>query len=223
MLFESRDIKQNTETDKALRGADCVFHLASYGIFGKEMLQARRIDEVNLIGTCNILDSCVKRGVKRLIFMSSYNVVFGGQQIVNGDENMGYFPTERHLDSYGRCKALAEQLVLKSNGRPLQLKIGCKLHTCAIRPAAVYGPHEEYHLPRFFILAQKGIFMYRIGGLEVKTDWVYIDNVVQALLLASMGLIDDIPGRQHAPACGQAYFISDGKMKCVMSNITLAM
>ncbi|KAI5060596.1 hypothetical protein GOP47_0025016 [Adiantum capillus-veneris] len=174
------------------------------------MLQARRIDEVNLIGTCNVLDSCVKCGVKRLVFTSSYNVVFGGQQIVNGDENMGYFPAETHLDSYGRCKALAEQLVLKSNGRLLKSKDGYKLHTCAIRPAAVYGPHEEYHVPRFLNLAQKGIFMYYIGGAEVKTDWLYVDNLVQALLLASMGLIDDIPGRQRAPACGQAYFISDG-------------
>lgn len=204
------DIKKKNETDKALRGANCVFHLASYGISGKEMLQARRIDEVNLTGTCNILDSCVKCGVERLVFTSSYNVVFGGQRIVDGDERMGYFSIEKHLDSYGRCKALTEQLVLKSNGRPLKLKAGRKLHTCAIRPAAVYGPHEEHHVPRFLNLAQKGIFMYVIGGPEVKTDWVYVDNLVQAQLLASMGLIDDIPGRQGAPACGQAYFISDG-------------
>lgn len=204
------NIKRKDEIEKALRGANCVFHLASHGISGKEMLQAGQIDEHNLTGTCNILDSCVKCGVERLVFTSSYNVVFGGQQIVNGNETMAYFPTETHLDSYGRCKALAEQLVLKSNGRPLKLKTGRKLRTCAIRPAAVYGPYEEHHVPRFLSLAQKGIFLFLIGGFEVKTDWVYVDNLVQAQLLASMGLIDDVPGRQGAPACGQAYFISDG-------------
>ncbi|KAI5062223.1 hypothetical protein GOP47_0022762 [Adiantum capillus-veneris] len=204
------DIKRKEETDKALCGANCVFHLASYGISGKEMLRARKIDEVNLTGTCNILDSCVKYGVERLVFASSYNVVFGGQEIVDGNENMGYFPIDTHLDSYGRCKALAEQIVLKSNGRPLKSKSGGKLHTCAIRPAPVYGPHEEHHLPRLLDLAQKGMLLCVIGGPEVKTDWVYVDNLVQALLLASMGLLDDIPGRLGAPACGQAYFISDG-------------
>ncbi|KAH7445211.1 hypothetical protein KP509_02G112700 [Ceratopteris richardii] len=204
------NINEKNQTDKALRGANCVFHLAFYGIAGKEMLQTRQIDEINLIGTCNLLDSCVKCGVERLVFTSSYNVVFGGQRIVNGDENIGYFPIEKNFDSLGRCKALAEQLVLKSNGRPLKSKGGRKLHTCAIRPAAIYGPDEEYHVPRLLNLAQKGIFLYVLGGPEVKTDWVYIDNLVQAQLLASMGLIDDIPGRQGAPASGQVYFISDG-------------
>ena len=48
----------------------------------------------------------------------------------------------------------------------------------------------------------------------------YVDNLVQALLLASMGLIDDIPGRKGAPASGQAYFISDGNviMLCLESR-----
>ncbi|KAH7445209.1 hypothetical protein KP509_02G112700 [Ceratopteris richardii] len=210
LMHGTGNINEKNQTDKALRGANCVFHLAFYGIAGKEMLQTRQIDEINLIGTCNLLDSCVKCGVERLVFTSSYNVVFGGQRIVNGDENIGYFPIEKNFDSLGRCKALAEQLVLKSNGRPLKSKGGRKLHTCAIRPAAIYGPDEEYHVPRLLNLAQKGIFLYVLGGPEVKTDWVYIDNLVQAQLLASMGLIDDIPGRQGAPASGQVYFISDG-------------
>lgn len=45
----------------------------------------------------------------------------------------------------------------------------------------------------------------------MRTDWVYVDNFVLALILASMGLLDDIPGREgHVVAAGQPYFISDG-------------
>lgn len=204
------DIKVKEQVDKAFQGANCAFHLMSHGIAGKEMLQARQIDEVNLTGTCNVLDTCIKCGIERLVFLSTYNVVFGGRPIIDGNETMDYFPMENHPDSYGRSKALAEQLVLKMNNRPLKVKTGKKLHTCAIRPAAVYGPGEEHHIQRFLNLAQKGIFYFVIGGPEVKTDWVYVDNLVQALLLASMGLIEDIPGRKGAPAAGQAYFISDG-------------
>lgn len=84
------------------------------------MLQSRRIDEVNLDGTCHVLDSCIKFGVGRLVYTSTYNVVFGGQEIRDGNEALPYFPLEKHIDSYGRSKALAEQLVRKANNARLR-------------------------------------------------------------------------------------------------------
>ncbi|KAH9571208.1 hypothetical protein CY35_02G082100 [Sphagnum magellanicum] len=205
------DVRRKEDVEKALRNADCVFHLASFGMSGKEMLQARHVDEVNLDGTCNVLDSCIMCGVGRLIYTSTYNVVFGGQEIRNGTEDLPYFPTESHVDPYGRSKALAEQLVLRSNNRPLKEKRSKKLYTCAIRPAAIYGPGEDRHFPRILTMAKYGLFLFRIGSSKVLTDWVYTDNLVHAQLLASMALLDDIPGRSGLPpAAGQAYFISDG-------------
>lgn len=39
------------------------------------------------------------------------------------------------------------------------------------------------------------------------------DNLVLALIMASMGLLDDISGKRSQPvAAGQPYFISDGKI-----------
>lgn len=85
------------------------------------------------------------------------------------------------------------------------------LYTCAIRPAAIYGPGEERHFPRIIKFAKLGLIPFKIGSTNVKTDWVYVDNLVLALLLASIGLLDDIPGQEGPPvAAGQAYFISDG-------------
>ncbi|WOL12366.1 hypothetical protein Cni_G21132 [Canna indica] len=205
------DVSKKKDVEKALSGADCVFHLASYGMSGKEMLQAGRTDEVNINGTCNILDACHEFGIKRLVYVSTYNVVFGGKEIVNGNESLPYFPIDEHVDPYGRSKSIAEQLVLKSNGRPSKKKGGGRLYTCAIRPAAIYGPGEERHLPRIVALAKLGLASFRVGSPNVKTDWVYVDNLVLALILASMGLLDDIPGREgHPVAAGQPYFISDG-------------
>lgn len=97
-----------------------MFHLASFGMSGKEMLQYGRIDEVNINGTCHVLDACIEHGIKRLVYVSTYNVVFGGKEIVNGNETLPYFPMDDHADPYGRSKAIAEQLVLKSNGRPFK-------------------------------------------------------------------------------------------------------
>ena len=114
------DIIVKKDVDRALRGADCVFHLASYGMSGKEMIQYGRVDEVNINGTCNILDACVEFGIKRLVYTSTYNVVFGGKEILNGNETLPYFPLDDHVDSYSRSKSVAEQLVLKYNGYPFK-------------------------------------------------------------------------------------------------------
>ncbi|XP_028092530.1 short-chain dehydrogenase/reductase family 42E member 1-like isoform X1 [Camellia sinensis] len=109
---------------------------------GKEMLQFGRVDDVNINGTCHVLEACVEHGVKRLVYVSTYNVVFGGKEIINGNETLPYFPLDDYVDPYSRSKCIAEQLVLKSNGRPLKKKNG-NLYTCAIRPAAIYGPGND--------------------------------------------------------------------------------
>lgn len=59
-----------------------------------------------------------------------------------------------------------------------------------------------------------GLLFFKVGGTSIKTDWVYAENLVLALILASMGLLDDIPGRGAQPvAAGQPYFICDGNDK----------
>lgn len=114
------DVCRKEDVETALRGAECVFHLAAFGMSGKEMLQFGRVDQVNINGTCHVLDACLDLGIKRLVYCSTYNVVFGGQKIVNGNETLPYFPIDRHVDPYGRTKSIAEQLVLKNNARPLK-------------------------------------------------------------------------------------------------------
>lgn len=96
---------------------------------------------------------------------------------------------------------------------------GTCFYTCAVRPALVYGPGGLKHVQRLVSLAKLGLLHFKIGGENVKTDWIYVENLVLALLLASMGLLDDIPGREGQPvAAGQAYFVSDGK---VYKNFTV--
>ena len=103
----------------------------------------------------------------------------------------------------------------------IRKKSDIRLYTCAIRPAAIYGPGEERHLPRILSLAKMGLLSFKVGDSSIKTDWVYVDNLVLSLILASMGLLDDIPGRKHPIAAGQAYFISDGIDQIMRMNLML--
>ena len=71
------------------------------------------------IGTHNVIESCIHQSVPYLIYTSTFDVVIGFNDIINGDETLkppsdgGLFP------SYGRTKLTAETLVLDANGRPL--------------------------------------------------------------------------------------------------------
>ena len=49
----------------------------------------------------SVLTACCKYNVAHLVYTSTYNVVFGGQVIRNGDESLPYLPLEkvRHNDS----------------------------------------------------------------------------------------------------------------------------
>lgn len=178
---------------------------ASYGISGHDQMAPHwdKVEDVNIGGTKNVIDACYRNGCRGLVYTSTYNVVFGGQTIIDGDESLPYFPLHRHVDHYSRTKSIAEQLVLTSNGRG-------DLQTCALRLAGVLGRGESRHLPRIMSALHKGWIRFNYydqhGGL---VDFISIDNVVQGHVLAALKLCGE--DRSSPGIGGQAYFLSDGK------------
>ncbi|XP_042293948.1 short-chain dehydrogenase/reductase family 42E member 1 isoform X2 [Sceloporus undulatus] len=204
--FMQGDVRVTSEVEEALRGVTFVFHIASYGMSGREQLNRKRIEDVNVKGTENVIQACLKMGVSRLVYTSTYNVVFGGQVIENGDESLPYLPLHLHPDHYSRTKALAEMKVLEANGMQLGKGQGV-LRTCALRPAGIYGPGEQRHLPRIVSYIERGWFRFVYGDPGSRVDFVHVDNLVQAHVLAAEALGTS---KDHQ-AAGQAYFISDGR------------
>jgi len=198
ITYIETDICSYTSVVSSLSGnVNAVFHLASYGMSGKEMLNESMINSVNVQGTRHIITACLELKIGKLIYVSSYNVVFGGNVIINGSEDsLPYYPPEKFCDHYSRTKSIAEQEVLAANCS--------QLRTCAIRPAAIYGPGEERHLPRTFKNVSAGLASFAIGSEDVLADWVYVDNLVHALILASKALENQSPETK-----GEAYFVSD--------------
>lgn len=204
--FIRGDVRDHAQVEDALRGADCVFHAASYGMSGREQLDRSLTEQVNVRGTENVVRACVDLGVPRLVYTSTFNVVFGGQVIENGDECLPYLPLHLHPDHYSKTKSVAEMCVLKANGMPLVTGRGV-LRTCALRPAGIYGPGEQRHLPRIVRMVEGGLFKFVFGDPDSRVEFVHIDNLVSAHALAAVALTD---GGRHR-AAGQAYFISDGR------------
>jgi nucleoside-diphosphate-sugar epimerase len=182
---------------------DVVFHIASYGMSGKEQFNKKLIEAVNIQGTRNVLNGCVEHGVECIVYTSTYNVVFGGQVIENGDESLPYFPVHKHVDHYSRTKSLAEQEVMEYNDRVV--KGGGRLKVCALRLAGIYGVGEQRHFPRIVSLVEMGLYKFTVGHRNTMADFVHINNLIQAHRLAGEALLTP-----HSVAAGQVYNICDG-------------
>ncbi|NXT44350.1 D42E1 reductase, partial [Pelecanoides urinatrix] len=200
------DIRDYDAIFAACEGADCMFHVASYGMSGREQFHREKIETVNIHGTRFIINACKQRNISRLIYTSTVNVVFGGLPIEDGDEEtVPYFPIEKHTDHYSRTKSIAEQMVLAANGTPLAG--GGILYTCVLRPPGIYGPEEQRHLPRLANSIERGLFSFKFGDPSAKMNWVHAENLVQAQILAAEALTPE----KNYIASGQVYFINDGE------------
>ncbi|MBM4225909.1 MAG: NAD-dependent epimerase/dehydratase family protein, partial [Gammaproteobacteria bacterium] len=67
------DITQTDILDAALDGADGVFHFAALWLLQCHEFP-RSAFETNIRGTFNVMDACVRKGVKRLVYSSSASV-----------------------------------------------------------------------------------------------------------------------------------------------------
>lgn len=200
-IRDSKVVKEAVAQSKA----DVVFHIASFGMSGRDQLNRELIEAVNIRGTRNVIEACVEHGASRLVYTSTYNVVFGGQEIRNGDEStISYLPLDKHVDHYSRTKCIAEQEVIAADGR--EVEGGAKLMTCALRCAGIYGEGEQRHLPRIVSYMERGLFKFTYGAEDSLVEFLHADNFVQAHIKAAEACC--LP---DSPVPGQAYFISDGK------------
>ncbi|XP_022523814.1 putative short-chain dehydrogenase/reductase family 42E member 2 [Astyanax mexicanus] len=205
-VFLQGDVRDYDNLYKICAGVDCIFHTASYGMSGPEQLKKEQVESVNVGGTNNVINVCSERGISRLVYTSTVNVVFAGRPIEEGDEDsIPCVPLHMHIDHYSRTKAIADRMVLAANGR--SLKGGGLLRTCVLRPSGIYGPEERQHLHRVMVNVQRRLFSFSFGDPNARMNWVHVDNLVMAHLLGAEGLTPE----KGCVASGQAYFINDGE------------
>ncbi|XP_033117984.1 short-chain dehydrogenase/reductase family 42E member 1-like [Anneissia japonica] len=200
------DIRNKQLVDELCRGKSCVFHMASYGMSGPEMLKPTDfIESINVGGTDNVIEACCRHNVPRLVYTSSIAVVFGGKPIEGAtEETCPVLPLEEFTDDYSRTKCIAEKNVLAANGR--KTEGGHVLHTCALRPPGLYGVGERRHFPRAVSAMEAGQLLFTIGGLEALVEFVHVDNIVNAHILAG----DALTQQKKQRSAGEVYFITDG-------------
>jgi nucleoside-diphosphate-sugar epimerase len=171
------DIRRSAGVLDACSGMDVVFQTAA--AVWNVRIPREMYDEVNVVGNANVLDACRRRGVRRLVYTSSMDVVVDGRKpIVDGDESLPY-PARMPRDDYSRTKIVAEKMILGSAGP--------ELATCALRPVGMYGPRDKYHLGTIIGMAKKGVSL-RLGNGSARFSHAYSENVAHAHVLAARHL-----------------------------------
>ena len=132
----------------------------------------------NIIGTVNLLQNCVKTGVKKFMFASTGGAVYGEQNYFPADENHSTFP----LSPYGISKLAVEKYLHF-------YKVQYKLNYTILRYANIYGPRQnpfgEAGVVAIFSskMLKKESTLINGSGLQTR-DYVFVGDVVKANLLA---------------------------------------
>ena len=90
--------------------------------------------EINILGTINILQNCVKYGVRKIIFASTGGAIYGEQEVFPAPENH----PERPISPYGITKLVAEHYMY-------YYKTIHGLDYASLRYSNVYGPRQDPH------------------------------------------------------------------------------
>jgi nucleoside-diphosphate-sugar epimerase len=186
IAFCPADILDAARLTEVLSPADCLIHCAGRaGDWGRHAEFFRD----NVVGTRNVVQACRRRGIGRIIFVSTPSLYYSGasRYVVSESD-----PLPRPTTHYGRTKRVAEEELLALQAEGFEVII--------FRPRAVYGPHDNTIVPRILRMAEKRRFPL-VGGGRALVDLTYVDNFVDAVELSLSA-----PG----PAWNQIYNISNG-------------
>lgn len=193
------DIRSEGTCMKVTRGIDFVLHQAALRSVPKSMKDPREYNEVNINGALNMLEASVKNKIKCFVFASSSSV-YGDTNKFPEKEN--FLP--RLISPYALTKLTGEHYC-----RIFSYHYG--LRTVSLRYFNVFGPgqslDDEYAvvIPKFIscILNDKQPPIYGTG--RQSRDFTYIDNIVQANILASQRI--QFNSRVFNVGCGRNYTV----------------
>ena len=157
---------------------DVVNHHAAQMDVRKSVVDPRFDARVNILGSLNLLENCVKHGVKKFIFASTGGAVYGEQETFPADETHPTWP----LSPYGIAKLACEKYLFYYK----------EVHGLAhviLRYANVYGPRQNPHgeagvVAIFTEKLLRGEQPIINGDGRQTRDYIHVQDLVRINLLA---------------------------------------
>lgn len=195
--FIEGDIRELADCEVAVRGVDHVLHQAALGSVPRSLLDPIATHETNVNGFLNILVAARDAGVKRFVYASSSSVYGDHPGLPKVEAEIGkplspyavtkYF-NEVYADIFSRCYGM---------------------ETIGLRYFNVFGPRQDPEgayaavIPLWFKALIQGQPVYINGDGETSRDFCFVDNAVQANLLAAW--------TGNSEAVGQLYNVAVGE------------
>ena len=166
------DVTNAESLVEASRGVDSIFHLA--GLIAYSRAQRPQMERVNVGGTQNVIDACVKNKIRRLVHLSSVVAIGASFDGVPLNEESPYNVKHLHL-GYFDTKHDAEVLVKQATSAG-------KIDSVILNPSTIYGAGDAKKGSRNLQLkvAQGRFPFYAPGGVNV----VAVEDVVAATIQA---------------------------------------
>jgi UDP-glucose 4-epimerase len=185
---------------RACHGADYVLHMAARASVPRSVKDPAETNRVNVDGTLLVFLAARDAGVRRVVFSGSSSV-YGEQPTLPKREDMPPEP----ISPYGVSKLVGELY-----GQVFHRVYGLEFVT--LRYFNVFGPRQDpgsmYSgvLSLFITAMQSGASPTVYGDGEQSRDFTFIDNVVQANLLACE--VPGIAGMVFNAGTGQRYTLN---------------
>jgi UDP-N-acetylglucosamine 4-epimerase len=195
--FLEGDVRDLDLCRRASAGVDFVLHHAALGSVPASIQDPLRTHAVNVQGTLHLLQAAREAGVKRFVFASS-SAVYGdqpGESMIEDGIGRPLSPyasskrmNEIDADVFGRCYGLA---------------------SVGLRYFNVFGPRQDPNgayaavISRWIHALLTNTPVEIFGDGETTRDFCYIDNVVQANLLAATVSMPEMLHQVFNIACGE--------------------
>ncbi|MGC2446830.1 MAG: SDR family oxidoreductase [Candidatus Sulfotelmatobacter sp.] len=201
--FREADLLDLDAMHKACTDVDFVFHEAAIPSVPKSVLDPLGSNRANVDGTVNLLIAARDAKVKRVVYAASSSA-YGDTPTLPKREEMRPDP----ISPYAVAK-LASEHYMVSFYRCYQLETVC------LRYFNVFGPRQDPSSPYSGVLAKFITLMLRgeqptmFGDGEQSRDFTYIDNVVEANLLACKAPVAKVAGQVLNTATGRRVTLNE--------------
>jgi nucleoside-diphosphate-sugar epimerase len=201
--FREADILDLDATKVACAGADYVLHQAAIPSVPKSVLDPIASNRANVDGTVNLLVAARDGGVKRVVYAASSSA-YGDTPTLPKHERM----TPDPISPYAVAKLASEHYMISF--------YRCYgLETVALRYFNIFGPRQDPSSPYSGVLAK--FITQMLGGQpptifgdgEQSRDFTYIDNAVEANLLASTAPAAQVAGKVFNVATGRRITLNE--------------
>lgn len=171
------DVRETDILDAAMQGKDFVISLAAMWLLHCKDYPRTAFD-VNIAGTFNILEACVKNNIKKLIWSSSASVYGDAVQLPMTEEH-----PFNNKNFYGATKIAGEAMATAFNDR-------YNLPVLGLRYMNVYGPHQDQ------TAAYTGVVPIMLNKIEANEapiingdgsqayDFIYVEDVARCNVAA---------------------------------------